>query len=847
MEIFSNIINLIKDQKKNISELEKSVKEIASRNFLEENTVLKNDNEKILKELSDIKQQNMQLSEKNGALKLAMTEQIINEKLGILKISGKKIETYFGKSKETGENNLKFIENELKRNLLKLERKINENISLTKSEMNNELQQLKMKYVNLIDEQKKILEKEYKQQLAANDDKFRKFANEDISEEIMQKRIRQNKLELKIGLNWLNKIAVFLFIMGLGVLVRYSYAKWFNDYMKGSVFFAAGLLFLAGGEFFHRKNKDIFSKGLLGGGIGILYGALFYSYMLLHIINLETALALSIIVTLTASLLSLRYDSETIGIISLIGGYFPFFTYAANFELTESNIYIAAGYIIMLNIFLLLVSVKKQWRILLPVSYVLFMPTLLILALNMKIIYAQIAFTALLFVLYTIIILTYPTLYKIKLRIIDIIILALNIVVNCSVTFAIFRIHDINNADGVIAFIFAVISFLSASLILKLISSEKTASIIFYVTALTFAVLMVPFQFGIKWASMGWLVEGIILAIAGYRNRQKYMEYAGLFIFALCTVTFFLYDFTGYYDNYETEFFPYKFLFITIGSLLISYSYMKDIYVKKISAYELQGKIGLAVKYFTMFELWIFLIIISDYLLRKYEISQNSASSSLFYVIEFYRILFISIFSALLAFIYKNVKIIKDGVMNAASVVLYVFSIVSVAALNFGSNIFSDYFSDSAELKILSFFVLLLINIMSIVIVRDVVLLFIKSSGKSLEIYPPVIVIYFLYQISTVIIRQFDLSYENLIISFSYLTVALFSISYGFIRKYVNVRLLGLGLTIAALAKLFLWDLRTLETAGKILAYFGFGSIILFISFIYQKIKNIVDVPDVKK
>ncbi|MBN1501284.1 MAG: DUF2339 domain-containing protein [Spirochaetes bacterium] len=847
MELLKTVLDLVRDQKKNISDLEKSVRELNSHNYIQENADLLRENELLKKEFSELRQKADRLEENNNSLKLILREQIIDEKLSILKSSMNKINTYFGKSKETGLNNLNSAESEMRRGIYNLEKKILSGIKAKQPELLNELNKLKEKYNAVLEEQQKLIESEYKTQMSLNDEKYRKLGSEQVSDDVIQKRIRQNKIELKIGLNWLNKIAVFLFLMGMGVLARYSYAKWFNDYMKGSVFFAAGLLFIAGGEFFHRKTKDVFSKGLLGGGIGILYGALFYSYMLLHILNLETAMMLSIIVTACAALMSLRYKSETIGIISLAGGYLPFFTYVYNYDLTENSIYIAAGYIILLNLFLLIVSVKKQWRVLLPVSYILFAPTLSILSLNMEIFSAQIGFIILLFVLYTVIILGYPLLYKIRLRTVEICILGLNIIVNCSVVFAVFRIHEIQDADGIIALVFALISFATGSLIVKFINAEKTAAVIFYVTALTFAVLMIPFQFGIKWASMGWLVEGIVLTVAGYKNRLKYIEYAGWIISALCSIAFYFYDFTSYYLFYQTEFFPYKFLAVAAGGVIISLFYSKDIYDKKISIYQPQGKAGLVIKYFSAFTLWLFLIVISDYLLEKYENSLQQYSQSVSNVLEFYGLLAVAIFSALTAFIYRNIKIIKDTVMKILSVILYVISVLTVISLSVNNRILSVDFSENSIIRIISIAALILISILSFMIVRTVTIDFIKSSGKSLEIYPPVIVVYLLFQITVLIINQGDFSSENLIISFSFLIIALLSITYGFIKKYVNVRLLGLGLTVFALAKFFFWDLRTLETVGKIFAYFGFAAVFFAISFIYQKVKNIVDMPDVKK
>ena len=90
------------------------------------------------------------------------------------------------------------------------------------------------------------------------------------SEEVIKKRVGQNALEMKIGLSWINKIGIILILIGVGVFIYWSYDK-INDYVKGSFVFLLGTAFLILGEYFFRKKKEVFSQGLLGGGISILF------------------------------------------------------------------------------------------------------------------------------------------------------------------------------------------------------------------------------------------------------------------------------------------------------------------------------------------------------------------------------------------------------------------------------------------------------------------------------------------------------------------------------------------------------------------------------------------------
>ena len=87
---------------------------------------------------------------------------------------------------------------------------------------------------------------------------------------------------------------------------------------------------------------------------------------------------------------------------------------------------------------------------------------------------------------------------------------------------------------------FCLIYAALAHLVSKRMPEERYALGLFYATSLTFAILMIPFQFGIRWTSMGLLLEGVILILYGLKVKEKRLEKAGLLIFGLCIGAFYL-------------------------------------------------------------------------------------------------------------------------------------------------------------------------------------------------------------------------------------------------------------------------------------------------------------------
>ena len=67
---------------------------------------------------------------------------------------------------------------------------------------------------------------------------------------------------------WLNKIGVFVLVVGLALLLRYSFTQ-FGPVGRVTICLAASLALLAAGVIFESKERyRIFARGLLGGGLG---------------------------------------------------------------------------------------------------------------------------------------------------------------------------------------------------------------------------------------------------------------------------------------------------------------------------------------------------------------------------------------------------------------------------------------------------------------------------------------------------------------------------------------------------------------------------------------------------
>jgi hypothetical protein len=361
---------------------------------------------------------------------------------------------------------------------------------------------------------------------------------------------------------------------------------------------------------------------------------------------------------------------------------------------------------------------------------------------------------------------------------------------------------------------------------------------IFYITALTFAVLVIPFQFGIVWLSLGWLIEGTMLIIYGERNRFKWLEKAGWGIFALCAGAFFCLEYLPAVSQMGTvRYFDLKYLAVVTGMILITLNYQTALAAHRISWLDSRREFVTVFKYLTVGYTCLYLLQTGHRLFLKWV---PDGSFFHFYYLLMYMVIFIGY-----GYLISHFKLIIDRAVRGFAIVLY----LAADLICIGLNCFLPTLNPNAVIsqQYLAMAVLIAFNIFMFLNIRDLLVKLIRGRKLNLEYYPMLLGLFLLGNITGFIITQFHLSPFNLLFSCIYLLMALSFIVYGFAKKFRYIRQLGLGLTLFAIGKLFIFDLSFLNKLHKILAYFGFGLTLLVISFIYQRVKNSLEGSDVTK
>jgi len=625
--------------------------------------------------------------------------------------------------------------------------------------------------------------------------------------------------EKLIGLKGFNFLGIISIFLGVFLVFRTQFAKILaNNYVKSSASYLLGMFFLFAGEKFYQKNKKHFAVGLIGGGIGILYLTTLLSTLYLKLYPMTAGLFISVILTGLVVILSLRYDSQIIGVLSLIGGYLP---YGAYIWVNRSNvqIYYVLAYSLILQGIVLGVSWKKDWiysKIFGFVTGVVNM-TGLVYYLNYSIhdkitafFYIVIFTTA-----YSFIFLNSHKKENRQSNIIDYVFLSLNLIIKFSLIYSLF---DKTTPSWLKAVLVGTVGIIYGFFGDRL-KDNKVAKI-FYIVALGSFILIIPLIVPEKFVVVAWGAETALLYFFYRKYKNKEMRYGTIAIYLVSLVS-----------NLIVR--EEKYLLVYIQDLMIiSFSFVLYFLIKQ-KSYKKEVRILNGIFKYLIFAYSIFFI-------NKVVFDVVTSFKMINYGEDIFLSLLVSLF-VLRTVTYKAKKL-QDSFSLKFLIIIEIIYLLFINMINLILYFFgwsSDILKERVPISyIFPFFLPILVNIYLFMVAKnDIHLCFFKKNEKK----PLWILgesIYFLF-VANIILRIYEQSNmlflgAGLALDIVGLLLCGYLVWKGFRVPNRNVRRIGLGIGIFFVAKSFLWDFLRFDNSYKLIAYFSMGAILIGTSYIYQ-------------
>lgn len=673
---------------------------------------------------------------------------------------------------------------------------------------------------------------------------------------------KKSDLEKIIGESWINKVGILILIIGIFLGVKYSIDNnLISPIVRVLLGYLAGISLLMFG-FRLRTNYNSYSAVLVSGAMAVFYFITYIAYEQYYLIALLVAFVMMVIFTIFTILASVWYDKMVISIIGLVGAYAVPFLLSSD----SGTLWILVSYIFLINIGILVVCIKKSWKI--P-AYIAFVFTSIIQVYLVAVstpFQSELLFvySTLFFIQFYIVIITDRIIYNQKIKVFDVIWLFSNAILYYGI--GVYIIHEYINSDflGLFTILNATIHF-GVGLFLK---NKKLLdnTLIYSILGLTiaFITIAIPIQLEGMWITLIWGVISALLYWLSVKSREIIYQYFSL---ALATIAFFSLSFISHLPSelhvviLNTEFLVT--IFLGLSYVFILYWYIKsNVFKNKKSIWDIVYSViisffAISVFYSAFYnEIYKYFSykvtqskILTDALYETYDYNYD------YYIFqEIYLIIYSIVFT--LGLLYLNRFKIKNKYLGLTVLVFLLLQLFLTTFFGFyqlgelreiylnqkNVNLYSVGFEYVAIRYLLIGSVVFALYTINKVYRDD----YFKNVLDRFRI-PIELTIYFftLYILSNELITWLSLAgyYQayKLALSILWGIFSLVLVYLGIIKQKKYLRIASITLFGITIIKVFFYDISHLNTIAKIIVFISLGVLLLISSFLYNKFKDKID------
>lgn len=682
---------------------------------------------------------------------------------------------------------------------------------------------------------------------------------------------KSSDLEKFIGENLIDKIGIAIMVIGLAIGVKYSIENNLLTPLTRIVLgYLAGLGLLAFGIQLKTKYTN-YSAVLVSGAITTLYSMTYAAYGFYDLLPREFAFVLMLLFTAFTVLAALQYNRQVIAHIGLVGAY------AIPFLLSDNSgrVVLLFSYIALLNIGILVIALKKYWKALYRVSFVLTWAIYILWYVRNIIDFHQIGialtFLSLFFSTFYLIALAYKLRQNERFVRGDILLLLFNALLFYGLGYHILSNHDIGRQLlGLFTLGNAALHFIVSVLIYSQTSADR--KVFYFVSALvlTFTTLTIPVQLQGEWVTLFWAAQAaLVFWIGRTKNIPVYEKLSyPLMVIAFCSMfqDWAILHWNTFFGSYKISITPLlNSTFLTAMLCIVAFGCITFLnrnknyspawpaqkIISKIISFALPTMLLLLIYYAFRTEIAI-------YWNQKYTTSvvtiteaYGQTSSYKDYTMKWFKTIWIlnysMLFVTLLALV--NLKKLKNQLLGYST--LSLMGLLLVVFVTQGLFVLSElrenYLAQTTVAYYQSSSFSLGIRYISLVLVALVLWAGYTHtrqavSPKSLKVlFDVVLLTAGVWIASSELLHWLDVaqvsSSYKLGLSILWGSYALFLIILGFWKKKKHLRISAIVLFGITLVKLFFYDISQFNTLAKTIVCIALGILLLLIAFLYNKYK----------
>ena len=681
---------------------------------------------------------------------------------------------------------------------------------------------------------------------------------------------RNPDLEKFIGENLINKIGMLILALGISFFVKYAIDKdWINEPARVGIGILCGSLIMMIAHKL-KKNYGAFSAVLVAGAISVFYFTIYIAFHEYQLFSQTIAFSIMALITVFSTLVSVSYDRQELAVLSLIGGF------AAPFMLStgEGNYVVLFSYVAILNLGLLAVSYFKKWKIATILDFIfttiLFVGWCVIeISKNDFEHFGALTFATVFYFIFSLTIVLNNLRNKGVFSKIEYFILIANTFIFFGMGLLILK--DIaSNLTGLFTLLLAVYNVMYATILYKKFGLDKNAVYLLIGLALTFVTLTIPIQFNGNQITLFWSAEVVLLFWLSQKSKIEAFKLGAIIVQVLSVISV-LIDWELYASSAELSVVLNPLFIAGFGvsvSLFLSYWLMKK-------------EANIVTKFFTLDIDFYKTIVLVAFVLVTYftgllemnyqanQFLENTASARAFPITyHFVFVAFLLFFAEKLK--KKNIEkvvllisgisiflfignlyeipsneIVQNLVLSMDSNYAFYFHYIILGCLSyFGFQLFTKtstvFHIKPTQSKWLPWlFVFAVVYTLSNeIMIHGLHFSDINATISEVETLDQEYLKYNLVEtkISEIKTQIIKIGYPILwgVFSFMFLII-------GIKKQWKILRIIALSLLGITILKLFVYDIKNVSETGKIIAFILLGVLILIISFVYQKIKKLVN------
>lgn len=360
---------------------------------------------------------------------------------------------------------------------------------------------------------------------------------------------KETNYEKFIGENLFGKIGILVFIIGIGFFVKYAIDQnWINETARTILGYAVGAGMLVLAERLHRRYHA-FSSLLAGGAFGVFYLITAIAFHYYELFSQTVSFVILCATTVFMSVVSILYDRRELAVTALVGGFLAPFIVSTD----SGSIITLQTYISILNVGMFCLAMYKKWGILPVVAFcftyiILWMTTLTSGDLATPVCYIiLLAFATLFYLIFLL-----PVIFILRTQCSGNMRRAmLTVVTTDSFLYLLYGNYVLEHCDttfakdGFIAFFIAVVN-LAVYLYLRFrIAGQNTLRNFMLALTITFVSIGIPMQFDTANLVMLWAAEAVLLLWLFTREKDRIFEVGAVVLFLLTIASLLFYRLLG--------------------------------------------------------------------------------------------------------------------------------------------------------------------------------------------------------------------------------------------------------------------------------------------------------------